>query len=190
MKSRRLLLLLVALSPAVCFAEPSVTEESPSSSASSAPTQTYTVQVGLADHKFQPDTVQAGIGDIVEFRFYPANHSVVRAKYGLPCVPYEMTGSQRTGFFSGFKPVDKVLDDARFLATSTYKITDPIRRPQITPSESTILLQSSSTALLQGPVSATAWSAPSILTPAPPSLSSNNLQETARICLTPANHFH
>ncbi|KAH4354200.1 hypothetical protein HBH97_254560 [Parastagonospora nodorum] len=104
MKSRRLLLLLVALSPAVCFAEPSVTEESPSSSASSAPTQTYTVQVGLADHKFQPDTVQAGIGDIVEFRFYPANHSVVRAKYGLPCVPYEMTGSQRTGFFSGFKP--------------------------------------------------------------------------------------
>lgn len=64
MKSRRLLLLLVALSPAVCFAEPSVTEESPSSSASSAPTQTYTVQVGLADHKFQPDTVQAGIGDV------------------------------------------------------------------------------------------------------------------------------
>jgi hypothetical protein len=47
----------------------------------------------------------------IEFNFYPANHSVVRAEYGFPCIPYEMTGNNKVGFFSGFNAVDKVLDD-------------------------------------------------------------------------------
>jgi hypothetical protein len=47
----------------------------------------------------------------IEFNFYPANHSVVRAEYGFPCIPYEMTGNDKVGFFSGFNAVDKVLDN-------------------------------------------------------------------------------
>lgn len=72
--------------------------------------QTHTVRVGLLDHKIRPETTNAAIGDIIEFDFYPLNHSVVRSEYGFPCIPYEMTGTNKKGFFSGFNPVDKVLD--------------------------------------------------------------------------------
>ncbi|KAJ4407070.1 hypothetical protein N0V91_004237 [Didymella pomorum] len=58
----------------------------------------------------RPETTEVAVGDFIEFGFYPLNHSIVRAEYGFPCIPYEMTGSEKTGFFSGFNPVDKVLD--------------------------------------------------------------------------------
>ncbi|KAH7072374.1 hypothetical protein FB567DRAFT_201402 [Paraphoma chrysanthemicola] len=87
------------------------TKPSQSSSTSSAPAQTHTIEVGLADHKFRPESTEAAIGDTIEFLFYPANHSVVRAEYGYPCIPYEMTGSSKVGFFSGFNPVNKVVDN-------------------------------------------------------------------------------
>jgi plastocyanin len=41
---------------------------------------TFTVEVGKGGHTFKPDVVQANIGDIVEFNFFPPNHSVVRAE--------------------------------------------------------------------------------------------------------------
>ncbi|KAJ9649026.1 hypothetical protein H2199_000939 [Coniosporium tulheliwenetii] len=53
-----------------------------SATASSA-AQTHTISVGI-DHKYRPDVVQANAGDYVEFRFYPRNHSVVRAEYMFP----------------------------------------------------------------------------------------------------------
>ncbi|KAJ4363149.1 hypothetical protein N0V83_010269 [Neocucurbitaria cava] len=40
-----------------------------SSTTSSAPTQTHTIQVGLADHVFKPDVTNASIGDTIEFLF-------------------------------------------------------------------------------------------------------------------------
>jgi plastocyanin len=89
------------------------TEPSTQSSVSATTTpesQTHTVQVGLLDHKMRPETTEVAVGDFIEFGFYPLNHSIVRAEYGFPCIPYEMTGSEKTGFFSGFNPVDKVLD--------------------------------------------------------------------------------
>jgi hypothetical protein len=52
----------------------------------------------------------ANIGDIIEFQFFPPNHSVVRAEYGYPCIPYELI-SKKPGFFSGFYPVDQILSD-------------------------------------------------------------------------------
>ncbi|OAG03953.1 uncharacterized protein CC84DRAFT_1149715, partial [Paraphaeosphaeria sporulosa] len=76
-----------------------------------APTQTYTVQVGNGDHKFKPDVIQAEVGDIVEFDFYPVNHSVIRAEYEHPCIPYEMTGRGKVGFWSGFHAPDALLGD-------------------------------------------------------------------------------
>ncbi|KAJ4291797.1 hypothetical protein N0V90_009692 [Kalmusia sp. IMI 367209] len=71
---------------------PSPTESSSASKTSSSAAQTFTVQVGNGDHKFKPDVIQAAIGDVVEFDFYPQNHSVARAEYQHPCIPYEMTG--------------------------------------------------------------------------------------------------
>lgn len=50
-----------------------------SSSSTPAAVATFTVEVGKGGHAFRPDVVQAGVGDIVTFNFYPLNHSVVRA---------------------------------------------------------------------------------------------------------------
>ena len=80
---------------------------------------------------FVPDVIQAAVGDTIgmscnqhcrqalklrklicpEYDFYPTNHSVVRAEYGYPCIPYELTGVDKVGFFSGFKQVDAILQD-------------------------------------------------------------------------------
>ncbi|KAJ9611225.1 hypothetical protein H2200_004408 [Cladophialophora chaetospira] len=70
---------------------------------------TTTIAVGRAGHTFEPDVVQVPVGGFVEFDFYPTNHSVIRAEYEQPCVPYEMTGIGKVGFFSGFQPVDAIL---------------------------------------------------------------------------------
>ncbi|KAJ6268389.1 hypothetical protein PSV08DRAFT_249712 [Bipolaris maydis] len=125
--------LLVSIQlPTTCLAHDSVqvvtasviTPGQPSSTIT-APAQTHTIQVGLADHKFRPEATMANVGDTVEFAFYPLNHSVVRAEYGFPCIPYEMTGASKIGFFSDFHPVDTVLS-----SPPTYRIvindTDPI----------------------------------------------------------------
>jgi hypothetical protein len=93
-------------------ASPSASLAASSSTASSAPTpKIHVVTVGKADHKMVPDVVTADPGDIITFQFFPKNHSVVRAEYEYPCIPYEMTGRDKVGFFSGFQPVDLVLDD-------------------------------------------------------------------------------
>jgi len=90
---------------------PTTLQSSVSTTATTIPEpQTHTIQAGLLDHKMRPETTEAAVGDFIEFDFYPLNHSIVRAEYGFPCIPYEMTGSGKTGFFSGFNPVDKVLD--------------------------------------------------------------------------------
>lgn len=113
----RLAQLLVAFHTSTAIAQSSTLTDAPTttslaleSRSSSALPKTHTIQVGLADHKMVPATTQAAIGDILEFNFYPLNHSVVRADYGYPCIPYEKTGPSRQGFFSEFHPVKNVLD--------------------------------------------------------------------------------
>jgi hypothetical protein len=56
-------------------------------------------------------SVEHELTRLAEYQFYPQNHSVVRALYGYPCIPYEDTGVDRIGFFSGFMPVDTILPD-------------------------------------------------------------------------------
>ncbi|TAQ88880.1 hypothetical protein B7494_g2817 [Chlorociboria aeruginascens] len=51
-----------------------------------------------------PNQLSAAVGDIIEFTFWPLNHSVVRAEYKNSCIPYEDTGGNKQGFFSGFRP--------------------------------------------------------------------------------------
>lgn len=84
---------------------------SDSSRTSSSAATTWTITVGKATNQFTPDVIQADVGDIIEWDFFPPNHSVVRAEYEYPCVPYELTGKGKVGFFSGFKPVDAILNN-------------------------------------------------------------------------------
>ncbi|CAK7231542.1 hypothetical protein SBRCBS47491_007966 [Sporothrix bragantina] len=65
-----------------------------------SPAITHTVVAGLGGLHFDPDNVVAQIGDIIEWHYLPANHSVVQSSFGEPCKPLN-TGN---GFFSGFQP--------------------------------------------------------------------------------------
>ncbi|PQE04002.1 extracellular serine-rich protein [Rutstroemia sp. NJR-2017a BVV2] len=78
---------------------------------SAPPVPTHTVSVGAEGLSFTPNQLNANISDVIEFRFYPQNHSVARAEYGRPCIPYEVTGVNKQGFWSGFRPINVVLSD-------------------------------------------------------------------------------
>ncbi|KAL9060727.1 MAG: hypothetical protein Q9162_000431 [Coniocarpon cinnabarinum] len=67
---------------------------------SSAPPTIHTVNVGRGDFRFDPNTTLAEPGDIITFNFFPTNHSVVRAAYGLPCIPIENSEPDVEGFAS------------------------------------------------------------------------------------------
>ncbi|MCJ1413765.1 hypothetical protein MMC32_000089 [Xylographa parallela] len=62
-----------------------------------AQNSTHRVTVG-ANGKlaYNPTTVFANTGDLVQFEFYPSNHSVTQSDPSTPCVPLA------NGFFSGF----------------------------------------------------------------------------------------
>lgn len=51
---------------------------------------------------FNPSSVNASVGDILEFHFLPNNHSVVMGNFSNPCQPAS-TG----GFYSGFLPANE-----------------------------------------------------------------------------------
>jgi hypothetical protein len=75
----------------------------PPSKTASAPQTTHTVVAGRGGEgtlRFDPDNIVAAPGAIVEVHFLPANHSVVEASFGAPCVPKD-----EASFFSGFFPV-------------------------------------------------------------------------------------
>ncbi|KAF8863311.1 hypothetical protein BDZ45DRAFT_798285 [Acephala macrosclerotiorum] len=96
------------------------------STTTSAPATTHSVNVGADGLVFSPPSTTADVGDIVEFRFYPQNHSVARADFGSSaCIPYELTGAGKVGFWSGFRPVSVVLSNP-----PTFQVlindTDPI----------------------------------------------------------------
>ncbi|KAF8437847.1 Cupredoxin [Terfezia claveryi] len=73
-------------------------------------TKVHVVKVGDKDAKliFTPDSLDAALGDSVQFQFYPTSHSVVRSNFENPCVPLDPSTSNGTsGFYSGIMPVEK-----------------------------------------------------------------------------------
>ncbi|KAK1060121.1 hypothetical protein LTR74_012140 [Friedmanniomyces endolithicus] len=64
----------------------------------------HTVNVGKIPNAYDPPSVSAVPGDIISFEFWASNHSVIRAAYGYPCIPYEDVAGQ-SGFFSGFHSI-------------------------------------------------------------------------------------
>lgn len=68
--------------------------------ASLAAAETIVIEGG--NDYFQPSSVNASVGDVLEFHFLPNNHSVVMGNFSSPCEPAS-TG----GFYSGFLPSSK-----------------------------------------------------------------------------------
>ncbi|TKA63306.1 hypothetical protein B0A49_13123 [Cryomyces minteri] len=107
----------VGLAQLLSVATAQTTSASPSSAfwtataTTSSAVQTHTVTVGKGDNKFVPDVVLANAGDIIQYQFFPPNHSVARAEYLSPYIPYEDTGVDKVGFFSGFQAVDAILNN-------------------------------------------------------------------------------
>ena len=66
----------------------------------------YVVKVSNknADLTFEPASLKAPVGSLVQFQFYPKNHSVVQAAFTNPCEPINNVMSNVTGFFSGYMP--------------------------------------------------------------------------------------
>ncbi|KAL4864033.1 hypothetical protein BDV12DRAFT_176796 [Aspergillus spectabilis] len=60
---------------------------------------THSVLAGLSGLRFDPDNVVAEIGDVVEWHFLPANHTVAQSNFANPCVPL----ADGTSFFPGFE---------------------------------------------------------------------------------------
>jgi len=58
---------------------------------------TVTIAVGQNGLSFSPNSVTANVGDIIEYQFFPPNHSVVMGDFNNPCAP-----ATQGGFFSGF----------------------------------------------------------------------------------------
>ncbi|KAH6890555.1 hypothetical protein B0T10DRAFT_561058 [Thelonectria olida] len=86
---------------------------------------THTIAVGASGHKFTPDEVTADIGDVIEWRFYPPNHWVIRGDFDNPCIPYEYVGTDREGFSSGEQSVQAITDDGPRFRVRVNN-TDPI----------------------------------------------------------------
>ena len=92
---------------------------SASSTASSQPTPSkeptvHLIKAGAGGFKFTPQELHnVSVGDIISWEFYPPDHSVARAEFGSACVPYEDTGKDKVGFWSGTQYVnntDEVCD--------------------------------------------------------------------------------
>jgi plastocyanin len=83
-----------------------------STTSASASPKVHLVQVGAGGFHFEPAQLDnVAVGDVVTFEFYPPDHSVARAEYGKePCMPYEYTGRDKTGFWSETQWVDTVRD--------------------------------------------------------------------------------
>ncbi|KAI9823397.1 MAG: hypothetical protein M1826_007753 [Phylliscum demangeonii] len=87
-----------------------MTSSDMSSTSMSAPQASTTVQVvKVSDKKgtlvFSPANLTAAVGDMIQFQFYPRNHSVVQSTFDQPCQPRGLNQPSMPGFFSGFMPV-------------------------------------------------------------------------------------
>lgn len=69
--------------------------------AAQAAAKTVTVVVGKTNNTFVPAEIKAEVGDILEFRFWAKNHSVVSGDFSKGCTPASNT---QGAFYSGFFP--------------------------------------------------------------------------------------
>ncbi|KAL8736907.1 MAG: hypothetical protein Q9181_002203 [Wetmoreana brouardii] len=82
----------------------------PTSASTATPSGQVMVHVVKVSNKkedltFEPNNLRASPGDMVQFHFYPKNHSVVQSTFDQPCQPIKNNNPSSNGFFSGFMPV-------------------------------------------------------------------------------------
>ncbi len=73
------------------------TSAAAASTASSSAGSIQTVNVGADGLVFTPSSLQAAVGSMVEFHFFPPTHSVAQSSFSSPCAPL----NNGSGFFSG-----------------------------------------------------------------------------------------
>lgn len=91
---------------------PSSSMMMPPSSISSAMSATGSVAVHVikvSDKNgsliYSPASIHVPVGDMVQWHFYPKNHSIVQAAFSNPCTPISNVMPNVTTFFSGYMPV-------------------------------------------------------------------------------------
>lgn len=72
---------------------------SATSTTSTSPATTVDIQVGQNGLTFSPHMITAAQGSVVNFHFYPRNHSVAESRYDSPCQYVD------GGIWSGYVPV-------------------------------------------------------------------------------------
>ena len=82
--------------PGSSSSSPTPTTAAPASATAAAAGEVQTVQVGQGGFVFQPDTITAEKGDVIEFVIH-TSHSVARSSFGSPCEPISGAGIW-TGF--------------------------------------------------------------------------------------------
>lgn len=82
------------------------------------------VAVGQSGLSFSPSSVMAQVGDVIEYQFFPPNHSVVMGGgLGSPCSP-ATTGGFFSGFFAGnTKNVQSLLAISMFWTSMREELT-------------------------------------------------------------------
>lgn len=80
------------------------------------------ISVGQAGLVFDPEVVTAKTEDLLEFHFYPKNHSVTQSSFSSPCHP--STGGVYSGFMpetsEGVGPRSTPLETSQFSSILTY----------------------------------------------------------------------
>jgi len=115
---------LLAAAAAVGIASAATTTSSAATPSGSVKAHVVQVSDKNGDITFTPDSITAAPGELVQFQFYPQNHSVAQSTFANPCEPMPLTNGTE-GFWSGFMPVSST-DTTMPVFSVLVKDTNPI----------------------------------------------------------------
>ena len=85
--------------------------------------KTHRVTVGAwGNLAYDPEYVNANVGDYIKFEFHPKNHTVTESSFNSPCSKLTDAHGNQLGFRTGFIPVPA--DQKSHFPTRTFKVTD------------------------------------------------------------------
>ena len=90
---------ITALLATCAIAAPTATTRDEPSNTVTRTGTTHSVVAGFNGLNFEPNNVVAEIGDVIQWEFLAANHSVAQSDFANPCQPLD----DGTGFFPGFE---------------------------------------------------------------------------------------
>lgn len=85
--------------------------------------KTHRVTVGAwGKLMYDPEYVNAKVGDYIKFEFHPKNHTVTESSFNSPCSKLTDAHGNQVGFRTGFVPVPE--KQTSHFPTRTFKVTD------------------------------------------------------------------